>query len=161
MELYGEGLAVVIKKARSSKKLKPEKLARVLGKKGESPPTDLALTALPSIRFFDGRGANRPWLCEIPDPLSRIAWQTPVIIHPDTAKQKGIAQQDIIQIQSETGSLEAPVYLSEIVSPLAMVMAIGQGHSSYGRYARNTRANELSANCSNVAMGAGSSSTRG
>ena len=137
----GGQFEVVIKKARSSKKLKPEKLAQALGKKSASPPTDLALTALPSIRFFDGRSANRPWLCEIPDPLSRIAWQTPVIIHPDTAKQKGIAQQDIIQIQSENGTLEAPVYLSEIVSPQAMVMAIGQGHSSYGRYARNTGLN--------------------
>jgi molybdopterin-containing oxidoreductase family iron-sulfur binding subunit len=139
----GGEFKVVVKKARSSKKLKPEKLARVLGKKNESPTEDLALTALPSIRFFDGRGANRPWLCEIPDPLSRIAWQTPVIIHPDTAKQKGITQQDIIQIQSETGTLEAPVYLSEIVSPLAMVMPIGQGHSSYGRYARNTGLNPV------------------
>jgi len=139
----GGQFEVVIKKARSSKKLKPEKLAQVLGKKSGPPPTDLALTALPSIRFFDGRGANKPWLCEIPDPLSRIAWQTPVIIHPDTAKQNGIAQQDIIQIQSETSILEAPVYISEIVSPLVMVMPIGQGHSSYGRYARNTGLNPV------------------
>jgi len=134
---------VAIKTAKSSKKLKPQKLADVLGKKTEPPQSDLVFTAIPSIKFFDGRGANKPWLCEIPDPLSRIAWQTPVIIHPDTAKQKGIAQQDIIQIQSETGTLEAPVYVSEIVSPLVMVMPIGQGHPSYGRYARNTGLNPV------------------
>ena len=134
---------VAIKTAKSSKKLKPQKLADVLGKKIEPPQSDLVFTAIPSIKFFDGRGANKPWLCEIPDPLSRIAWQTPVIIHPDTAKQKGIAQQDIIQIQSETGTLEAPVYVSEIVSPLVMVMPIGQGHPSYGRYARNTGLNPV------------------
>jgi molybdopterin-containing oxidoreductase family iron-sulfur binding subunit len=137
----GGQFEIAVKKARSSKKLKLEKLARVLEKKNESRPTGLALTALPSIRFFDGRGANRSWLCEIPDPLTRIAWQTPVVMNPDTAEQKGIAQQDIIQIQSETGNLEAPVYVSEIVSPLAMVMPIGQGHLSYGRYARNTGLN--------------------
>jgi molybdopterin-containing oxidoreductase family iron-sulfur binding subunit len=134
---------VAIKKARSSKKLKPEKLADVLVKKTEALQSELVFTAVPSIKFFDGRGANRPWLCEIPDPLTRIAWQTPVIIHPDTATQKGIAQQDIIQIQSETGTLEAPVYLSETVSPFVMVMPIGQGHPSYGRYARNTGLNPV------------------
>ncbi len=54
----------------------------------EPPKSDLAFMAVPSIRFFDGRGANKPWLCEIPDPLTRIAWQTPVIMHPATAKRK-------------------------------------------------------------------------
>ena len=129
---------VAIKTARSSKKLKPEKLADVLDKKTQLPQSNLVFTATPSIRFFDGRGANKPWLCEIPDPLSRIAWQTPVILHPDTAKQNGIAQQDIIQIQTESGTLEAPVYVSETVSPFIMLMSIGQGHLLYGRYAQGT-----------------------
>jgi anaerobic selenocysteine-containing dehydrogenase/Fe-S-cluster-containing dehydrogenase component len=134
---------VAIKTARASKKLKPKKLADVLDKKTEPPQSELVFTAMPSIRFFDGRGANKPWLCEIPDPLSRIAWQTPVIIHPDTAKQKGIAQQDIIQIQSGSATLKAAVYLSETVSRFVMVMPIGQGHLAYGRYARQTGLNPI------------------
>jgi molybdopterin-containing oxidoreductase family iron-sulfur binding subunit len=135
---------VAIKTARSSKKLKPEKLAGVLNKKVESPPSELVFTTMPSIRFFDGRGANKPWLCEIPDPLSRIAWQTPVIIHPETAEQQGVAQGDIVQLQSESGSLEAPVYASELVSRAVLVMPIGQGHISYGRYAKATGLNPVS-----------------
>jgi len=134
---------VTLKTSRSSKKLKPEKLADVLEKQNEPPQSELVLAAFPSIRFFDGRGANKPWLCEIPDPLSRVAWQTPVIIHPETARQKDLAQQDIIQITSGSGTLEAPVYLSEIVSRFAMAMPIGQGHRSYGRYARETGANPV------------------
>jgi molybdopterin-containing oxidoreductase family iron-sulfur binding subunit len=140
----GGQFKVMIKRSKSSKKLKPEKLADVLEKKTATQPTDLAFAAMPSIRFFDGRGANKPWLCEIPDPLSRIAWQTPVILHPDTARQKGLAQQDIIRIQSESGALEAPVYVSETVSRFVMVMPIGQGHLAYGRYARNTGLNPIS-----------------
>jgi len=135
---------VVLKKSKSSKKLKPQKLADVLEKRIGTASTDLVFTATPSIRFFDGRGANRPWLCEIPDPLSRIAWQTPVMLHPDTARQKGLAQQDIIRIQSESGALEAPVYVSETVSRNVMVMPIGQGHLAYGRYARKTGLNPIS-----------------
>ncbi len=140
----GGQFQVVIKKAKSSKKLKPQKLADVLENKTGTAQTDLAFTALPSIRFFDGRGANKPWLCEIPDPLSRIAWQTPVIIHPETARQQGLAQQDIIRIQSDSGALEAPVYVSETVSRFVLAMPIGQGHLSYGRYARQTGLNPIS-----------------
>ena len=35
---------------------------------------DLTLIAYPSSIFFDGRGANRPWLQELPDPVSKITW---------------------------------------------------------------------------------------
>jgi len=28
----------------------------------------------PTIQFFDGRSANRPWLQELPDPLTQITW---------------------------------------------------------------------------------------
>jgi anaerobic selenocysteine-containing dehydrogenase/Fe-S-cluster-containing dehydrogenase component len=103
----------------------------------------LSFTAMPSIRFFDGRGANKPWLCEVPDPLTRIAWQTPIIMHPATAKAEEVAQQDLVELQTEYGSLEAPVYVTELVTPGVLVMSIGQGHTAYGRYARETGANPL------------------
>ena len=89
---------------------------------------NLTFQAQPSIRFFDGRGANKPWLCEIPDPLQRIAWQTPVAMHPDTAKSKHIQQEDIIDIQTKNGRLKAPVVWSELVVPGLLMMDLGQGH---------------------------------
>ncbi|NIR14365.1 MAG: hypothetical protein GWN86_10630, partial [Desulfobacterales bacterium] len=74
-----------------------------------TPPTPkenhLVLFAVPSIRFFDGRGANRPWLCEVPDTLTQIAWQTPVLMHPETVAARGLKQGDIVQIESRWGQL--------------------------------------------------------
>ncbi|MEW6670661.1 MAG: 4Fe-4S dicluster domain-containing protein [Thermodesulfobacteriota bacterium] len=106
--------------------------------KNLSPPAETGLTfiAAPSLRFYDGRGANRPWLCEIPDSLTQIAWQTPVRMHPQTLKQFGLRQEDIVHIQSRWGSLEAPVYETHSVKPGVLVMEIGQGHANYGRYAQ-------------------------
>jgi len=123
--------------------LKLEKITDVLSKTVQTSNSELAFTAMPSIRFFDGRGANRPWLCEIPDPLSRVAWQSPVIMHPATAKSYHIAQEDIIQIQSQWGSIEAPVYLNEFVRAGLLVMGIGQGHRAYGRYAEQEGVNPI------------------
>ncbi len=96
----------------------------------------LVLVAAPSIRFFDGRGANRPWLCEIPDPLTKVAWQTPLLAHPDTLANRAIRHADVVQVRSAHGTLEAPVYETVGVRPDVLVMAIGQGHSAYGRYAQ-------------------------
>src|SRR5262249_28069775 len=37
-------------------------------------PGRLTLVAYPSSAFLDGRGANRPWLQELPDPVTKITW---------------------------------------------------------------------------------------
>ncbi len=107
---------LTIKAAKNRKGPRPKNLADILTQKYEPPKSDIALAAMPSIRFFDGRGANRPWLCEIPDPLSRIAWQTPVVLNPKTADANGIHQADIIELQTEFGKVQAAVYVSELVT---------------------------------------------
>jgi Fe-S-cluster-containing dehydrogenase component/anaerobic selenocysteine-containing dehydrogenase len=97
--------------------------------------------AAPSIRFFDGRGANRPWLCEVPDPLTRVAWQTPVWANPQTLKEAGLEQGDVAILQSKFGTSEAPVYETECAGPGVLVMSIGQGHEFFGRYAEGMGVN--------------------
>ena len=124
-------------------KLRHEGITDILSKPVEPSGSDLLFTAMPSIRFFDGRGSNRSWLCEIPDPLTRVAWQSPVVMHPDTAKKENIGQGGIIRIESQWGSLEAPVYVNEFVTPGLLVMNIGQGHQAYGRYAENKGVNPI------------------
>ena len=123
--------------------LKAKRITDLLSQPLENSVAELAFAASPSIRFFDGRGANKPWLCEIPDPLTRVAWQSPVIMHPDTAQKQNITQGDIIQIESQWGSLEAPVYVNEFAKPGLLVMNIGQGHHAYGRYAENKGVNPI------------------
>ena len=104
---------------------------------------ELTLIATPSIRLFDGRGANRPWLPEVPDTVTQMAWQTPVIAHPETVRRQGLAQGDLVRLQSDGGSLEAPLYETEGVKPGVLVMPLGQGHTSYGRYADGVGLNPL------------------
>ena len=107
------------------------------------PISQLVFMAAPSIRFFDGRGANRPWLCEIPDPLTQVSWQTPVLIHPETLKEHHMSQEEVIRIQSKWGRIEAPVYATQSVRPGVMIMSLGQGHSAFGRYAKEMGQNPI------------------
>jgi molybdopterin-containing oxidoreductase family iron-sulfur binding subunit len=108
------------------------------------PPKDkLTFLAVPSIRFFDGRGANRPWLCEVPEPLTRVAWQSPVLINPQTLSERGIKQGDMVELQSAWGTIKAPAYETAGVKPGIFVMSLGQGHDFFGRYAQGMGINPL------------------
>src|SRR6266849_11191160 len=41
-----------------------------------APPGGLSLAAFPHIFLYDGRGADKPWLQEIPEPVSQIVWDS-------------------------------------------------------------------------------------
>jgi molybdopterin-containing oxidoreductase family iron-sulfur binding subunit len=95
------------------------------------------LYAAPSIRQFDGRGANRPWLSEIPDTVTMTAWQTLAWVHPRTLAAKGWVQGDQVSIETTHGEIRAAVYAYDGLHPNAVVVPMGLGHTAYGRYARN------------------------
>jgi len=117
-------------------RVEPAVVAQAFDGLAERPKGAVLITA-PSIRYFDGRGANKSWLNEIPDPLTQIAWQTPVLMHPETAAELSATEGDLVTLQGEEETLEAPVYRWEGVIPGVMVMALGQGHTGLGRYARS------------------------
>jgi len=89
----------------------------------------------------DGRGANRPWLQETPDPMTTVMWNSWVEIHPDTAHELGIHDDDIVKISSEAGEIEASVYLYPAIRPDTIAIPFGQGHTALGRYAEGRGCN--------------------
>jgi anaerobic selenocysteine-containing dehydrogenase len=97
-----------------------------------------------SLQFHDGRGANLPWMQELPDPASSSIWGLPIEIDPGTARQLRIANGDIVRVQSAHGGIEAPAYVHPGAIPGVLSMAIGDGHAHYGRYASGRGANPLS-----------------
>ncbi|NIO60605.1 MAG: 4Fe-4S dicluster domain-containing protein, partial [Acidobacteria bacterium] len=106
-------------------------------------PRDGALTlmAYPSPAFHDGRGANRPWLQELPDPVTKITWSTWVEIHPETAAEHGISEGDHVEVVSDAGRITVPAYLHEGLRPDVVAIPVGQGHRHFGQYAAGRGAN--------------------
>ncbi|HEX9852612.1 MAG TPA: molybdopterin-dependent oxidoreductase [Woeseiaceae bacterium] len=96
-----------------------------------------------STAMYDGRGANLPWMQELPDPMTSIVYGTWVEMNPATAKEMGFADGDLLRVTSEKGSIEAPVVLFPAIMPDVVAMPIGQGHHALGRYARNRGANPI------------------
>jgi anaerobic selenocysteine-containing dehydrogenase/Fe-S-cluster-containing dehydrogenase component len=108
-----------------------------------APDGRFTLIVYPSYALYDGRGANRPWLQELPDPVTKVTWGSWVEIHPGTAAQLGIAEGDFVEVASAVGSVEVPAYLYPGLRPDVVAIALGQGHTSYGRYADARGANVL------------------
>jgi anaerobic selenocysteine-containing dehydrogenase/Fe-S-cluster-containing dehydrogenase component len=100
---------------------------------------DLIVYPYPSIKSFDGRAANRPWMQELADPISQIVWDSWAEIHPETAKAKGLQQGDIVGLNNFSGEINVPLYLTKHVAKGVVAVPIGQGHSSYGRWAKEVK----------------------
>lgn len=109
----------------------------------DGPADGLVLVAYPSATLFDGRGANKGWLQELPDVAAKITWQTWVEIHPETAARLGVVDGDVVRVTSPHGAVEVPAYVYPGVRRDVAAMPIGQGHTAYGRYARARGANVL------------------
>ena len=101
-----------------------------------STPGDLFLFIYQHPVLGDGRGANKPWLQELPDPVTKITWQTVVEMHPLTAAKMGLDNSDLVTVTTSAGKLTAPVYLYLGIRQDTVAIATGRGHVNAGRYAK-------------------------
>jgi anaerobic selenocysteine-containing dehydrogenase/Fe-S-cluster-containing dehydrogenase component len=104
---------------------------------------DFFVVVYPSPALGDGAGANKPWLQELPDPVTKIGWQTVIELHPETAKKMGVEDGDHLQLTTSTGTITAPAYMYMGVRPDTVAVALGRGHTAYGRYALGVGVNAL------------------
>ena len=104
---------------------------------------DYFLHVYSSPALGDGRGANKPWLQELPDPVTKIAWQTVIELHPETATKLGLEEGELATVETKQGSVTAPVYLFIGLRPDTIAIATGRGHTSYGRYANGCGVNPM------------------
>ncbi len=93
------------------------------------------LVAYPSPTLGDGRGANKPWLQELPDPVTKVCWQTVVEMHAETAKAIGVEDGDMVTVKTAAGELTAPAFVYIGLRPDTIAIALGRGHVNAGRYA--------------------------
>ena len=108
-------------------------LAAELG--APAPRRQLSLVAYPSLHFFDGRSANRPWLQEIPDPLLKTTWGAGIEMTPGAARALGAEEGQLVTVASDHGQVEASVVVNPHLAEGVVAIAIGQGHTDFGRYA--------------------------
>ena len=135
--IYGTAPVRAVRLAADVSSIAPS-LERTSGGAGADEQT---VVVFPHTALHDGRGANKPWLQELPDPVSKIAWHSWVEVHPDTAARWGLATGDFLLLKSPFGGQKFPAWITRSVRPDVLAVPTGQGHTAYGRYAKDRSAN--------------------
>jgi molybdopterin-containing oxidoreductase family iron-sulfur binding subunit len=97
---------------------------------------ELALVLYPKVALLDGRHAQNPWLQELPDPVSRIAWESYATLAPDAARSIGLVEGDVVLVDAGQGApkLELPVHVEPGQHDGVLGVALGYGRVGTDRF---------------------------
>lgn len=87
----------------------------------------LCLLLRPDPKLGDGRSAHNDRLLELPDPITRIAWQNPVLIAPATARRIGVEAGDLVEIDAGERRVQAPALPWPGIAEETAVLSLGWG----------------------------------
>ncbi|HXE89424.1 MAG TPA: TAT-variant-translocated molybdopterin oxidoreductase [Terriglobales bacterium] len=99
-------------------------------------PDELELVLYPKVGMQDGRHAYNPWLHELPDPITKVAWDNYACVSPALARRLGIAEGDVVRVTSRDGlALELPAYVQPGQHDRVVAIALGYGSRLSARFA--------------------------
>jgi MoCo/4Fe-4S cofactor protein with predicted Tat translocation signal len=81
---------------------------------------------------YDGRFANNGWLQETPDFLTKLTWDNAAVIHPESAREIGVRQGELIRVTLGGETVETPVYLLPGQARGSIGLALGYGRTAAG-----------------------------
>ena len=85
----------------------------------------------PSI--YDGRFANTGWLQELPNPMTKMTWDNPVLIGPAMAERLQLKSEDVIELELNGKKLTAPVWVQAGHPDNSVTAFLGYGRRRAGR----------------------------
>ena len=91
---------------------------------------EVVITADPKL--YDGRFANNGWLQELPDALTKVTWDNPVLIAPTDAETLGVATNDRVAIVDNGARIEATAYVMPGQAPGSITVTLGSGRTAAG-----------------------------
>lgn len=97
------------------------------------PVNGLEIVFLQDSSLFDGRYANNGWLQELPRPLTKLTWDNVALMSPATAKELGVASDDMLILSLDNGrSLEMPAFLQPGMPKGQVTVHLGYGREAGG-----------------------------
>jgi len=87
--------------------------------------------------LYDGRYANNAWLQELPDAVTKLAWDNAALMSPRTARELGLVNGDGVSIDYDGRSLEMPIWISPGSADYSISLPLGYGRTAGGRVADN------------------------
>ena len=92
----------------------------------------IELSFHPDPTLWDGRFANNGWLQELPKPFTRLTWDNPALVSPALAQELQLNSGDIIEIRTETGTLDIPIWILPGQAKRTISLYLGGGRTRAG-----------------------------
>jgi anaerobic selenocysteine-containing dehydrogenase len=109
---------------------------------GDAADYPLHLVVYSPLAFMGGTGAELPYLQGLGGAhIGERRWETWVEIHPKTARERGIADGDWVEVESPAGRIRVRARLFEGAMPTVVSIPFGLGHTACGRWATGVGAN--------------------
>ena len=116
--------------------LRTEAIASELTKFEPLPlPTRDRLEAVFAVdaKMIDGRHANNTWLQELPDPITKIAWDNAALISPTTARELGVESGDVLRLSRGNESVVIAAWVLPGTADGTLILPLGWGRTKAGR----------------------------
>ena len=94
---------------------------------------DLDLLFVPSPKLEDGSRANNAWLQELPDAVTRVTWDNPLLLSPEEARARGLHDEQLVRLEVGGRALELPVLRVPGMADGVAVLTLGYGRRAAGR----------------------------
>ena len=86
---------------------------------------------------YDGRFANSAWLQEVPDTMTKVAWDNPAVVSVPDAEAKGLKYGDLVDVSAGGETVQMPVYIQPGQAEGVVVVQAGNGRSVCGVVGEN------------------------
>ena len=93
----------------------------------------LELVVVGDAKVLDGRYANNGWLQELPDAITKVTWDNPLLISPATARKLGVSDGELVVVEANGAAVEFPTYVVPGQANNSLSVAMGYGRTAAGQ----------------------------
>jgi len=83
--------------------------------------------------IYDGRFANNGWLQELPNPMSKMTWDNPVLIGPKMAETYKLQSKDGVELELNGAKVRSAVWIQAGHPDRSITVTLGYGRRRAGR----------------------------
>ncbi|KAA3631320.1 MAG: 4Fe-4S dicluster domain-containing protein [Calditrichaeota bacterium] len=102
---------------------------------GDEDGYEIIFAASPAV--YDGRFTNNGWLQELPDTVTRVAWDNVAQVSKKTADKLGFNSEDLITLSVNDAEVQMPLWIVPGTADDVVVVALGYGRKGIGRVAED------------------------
>jgi len=132
---YNEGAATDITYQLTDDQLISEANKVKASSRKDVPEGELEILFYANMSVGDGSQANNPWLQELPDPITRCAWDNYVTVPFVLAESMGLKNEDLVDITIGEDTYRMPAIVQVGQARQTLAVALGYGRTNAGKVA--------------------------